>query len=154
MPVTSEPFLLDTSVVLTLLRGKELGTRIDAAYGLRASPLRPAVCIVTYGELLGLAHANRSTLGAKADSDIHSLMAELTIINVDDADVMQAYAEVYAHLRNHPKGSRANLGENDMWIAAAARASDSTLLTLDKHFDALDGAMIRRIYIEQTPRVR
>jgi hypothetical protein len=31
MPVTSEPFLLDTSVVLTLLRGKELGTRIDAA---------------------------------------------------------------------------------------------------------------------------
>lgn len=38
-----------------------------------------------------------------------------------------------------------------MWIAAATRASDSTLLTLDKDFDPLDGAMIRRFYIDRKP---
>ena len=39
-----------------------------------------------------------------------------------------------------------------MWIAAAARASDSTLLTLDKDFDPLEGEMIRRLYIERKPK--
>ncbi|HVJ93912.1 MAG TPA: type II toxin-antitoxin system VapC family toxin [Labilithrix sp.] len=145
-------FLLDTGVVLALMLGKDLGTRIDATYGLRASATRPAVCIVTYGELLAMAHANKATLGPKAEADIHATMSELNVINIDDDDVLQAYAEIYTHLRNHPKGSRTNVGENDMWIAAAARASDSTLLTLDKDFDPLEGEMIRRLYIERKPK--
>lgn len=79
-------------------------------------------------------------------------MSELNVINVDDENVLHAYAEIYTRLRNHPKGLRTNVGENDMWIAAAARASDSTLLTLDKGFDPLEGEMIRRLYIERKPR--
>lgn len=39
-----------------------------------------------------------------------------------------------------------------MWIAAAARASDSNLLTLDKDFDPLEGEMIQRLYIERKAR--
>jgi hypothetical protein len=50
------------------------------------------VCIVTYGELLAMAHANTATLGAKAEADIHATMSELNVINVDDEDVLQAYA--------------------------------------------------------------
>jgi predicted nucleic acid-binding protein len=141
-------YLLDTSVVLALIRGKALGVRIDTTYGLRASAIRPAACIVTYGELLAMALTNKDKLGAKAETEIHNAMAELTVIDIHDDDVLRAYAEIYAHLRNHPKGSRTNVGENDMWIAAAARASNSTLLTLDRDFDPLEGAMITRLYID------
>jgi predicted nucleic acid-binding protein len=142
-------YLLDTGVVLALINGKALGKRIDATYGLRASALRPAVCIVTYGELLAMARTNKDKLGPTAETEIHNAMAELTVIGIDDRDVLDAYAEIYEHLRNHPKGSRTNVGENDMWIAAASRASSSTLLTLDKHFDPLEGTMITRFYIDQ-----
>ena len=41
-------FLLDTSVVVALVRGKALGQRIDATYGLRAAPLRPLWCHVLH----------------------------------------------------------------------------------------------------------
>lgn len=141
-------YLLDTGVVLALINGKALGKRIDATYGLRASVLRPAACIVTYGELLAMARTNKDKLGAKAETAIHSAMSELTLISIDDRDVLDAYAEIYEHLRNHPKGSRTNVGDNDMWIAAATRASGSTLLTLDRDFDPLDDAMITRLYID------
>lgn len=150
--MTQPAYLLDTGVVLALINGKALGKRIDATYGLRASALRPAVCIVTHGELLALALTNRERHGTNAEAEIDNAISELTIINIDDRDVLDAYAEIYEHLRNHPKGSRTNVGQNDMWIAAATRASGSTLLTLDKDFDPLDGSMIKRLYID--PRIK
>jgi len=77
-----------------------------------------------------MARTNKDKLGAKAEAEIHNAMAELTLIDIDDRDVLDAYAQIYEHLRHHPKGS--------------------TLLTLDRDFDPLDGAMITRLYIDST----
>lgn len=140
-------YLLDTGVLLALLRGEELGRRIDAAYGLRASRLRPLVCVVSHGEILAMNRANK--LGDKRLKAAERALAELTTIDLHDEDVLRAYSEIYAHLREHPKGSRTNIGENDLWIAAATRASGATLLTLDRDFDPLDPAMIHRIHFPQ-----
>jgi predicted nucleic acid-binding protein len=101
---------------------------------------------------VALALIRGKALGAKAETELRNAMAELTVIDIHDDDVLRAYAEIYAHLRNHPKGSRTNVGENDMWISAAARASNSTLLTLDRDFDPLESAMITRLYID--PKVK
>ncbi|MBL8717482.1 MAG: PIN domain-containing protein [Myxococcales bacterium] len=145
-------YLLDTSVIVALLGGKELGARIDEAYGLRKSPLRPLVCVVTHGELKAMARVNK--LGPTKVAATELALGELTTIDLHDQDVLRAYAEIYDHLRSHPKGSRTNMGENDMWIAAATRAANATLLTLDTDFDALFPAMIQRVYIQrQSPVV-
>jgi hypothetical protein len=39
------------------------------------------------------------------------------------------------------------IGQNDCWIAAAARATDALLLTNDRDFDPLEGRFIRRAYV-------
>lgn len=59
----SDPlFLLDTSVVLFLVRGSALGEYLDQTYGLRASKTRPLVSIVTHGEVRSLATRNPAVL--------------------------------------------------------------------------------------------
>lgn len=140
-------YLLDTGVLMALINGKELGERIDAAYGLRASPNRPLVCIVTHGELWALAEKNG--FGEKKRDAIRGMLDHVVTVDVSDEAVIRAYAEVYAALHRHVKGSRTNIGENDMWIAACTRAVGATLLTHDAHFDALAPDIIQRHRIRQ-----
>ena len=79
------------------------------------------------------------------------MLDALVTIDISDALVVQSYAVVYEAFKRHPKGSRTNVGENDMWIAAATRATQATLLTLDAHFDALPRDVINRIHISSKP---
>jgi predicted nucleic acid-binding protein len=58
--------LLDTSVVLHVVRGKATGEALDRAFGLRARPDRPLISIITVGELLAFAR-QRGWGSAKVD---------------------------------------------------------------------------------------
>lgn len=40
------------------------------------------------------------------------------------------------------------MGQNDMWIAATAKATGATLLTTDRDFDHLQGEHIRRVWLD------
>ncbi|MEJ7608675.1 MAG: hypothetical protein WKF37_20995, partial [Bryobacteraceae bacterium] len=51
IPGVIQSYLLDTNILLGLLRGKALGERIDRAFGLKASLHRHAISIVTQAEL-------------------------------------------------------------------------------------------------------
>jgi hypothetical protein len=60
--------------------------------------------------------------------------------------VIDAYVELDLASQNHPDGAR-NMGKNDLWIAACAKAGSATLLTTDNDFshlipDHLDGEVI------------
>lgn len=48
-------WLLDTSIVLHLVRGKATGEALDRTFGLRDRLERPLISIVTVGELLAFA---------------------------------------------------------------------------------------------------
>ena len=52
------PYLLDTNVLLMLVRGGPRGAALDERFGLRSARLRPLVCIVTHGEVRALAQRN------------------------------------------------------------------------------------------------
>jgi tRNA(fMet)-specific endonuclease VapC len=41
-----------------------------------------------------------------------------------------------------------NMQKNDLWIAAAARASDAILLTTDRDFDHLPLALVKHEFID------
>jgi len=70
----------------------------------------------------------------------------LPLVRGNHPSVIDAYVEVDLVSQNHPDGAR-NMGKNDLWIAACARAAGATLLTADNDFthlipDHLDGEVI------------
>jgi len=145
--MASPLYLLDTSVLVTLLSGGYRGDFIDSRFKLRASPVRPLVCIVSHGELRALARVN--VHDQRKRNAMEKMLDELVTIDISDNNVLLAYEEVYEALRHHPGGARTNSGENDMWIAAAARATKATLVTLDTHFDPLFPKVILREYVDR-----
>lgn len=48
-------YLLDTNILVHLIRGDETGKRIDERFGLRENLLVCAISVVTVGEMLSLA---------------------------------------------------------------------------------------------------
>jgi predicted nucleic acid-binding protein len=64
----------------------------------------------------------------------HALVEEIAV----DRDAARLYAEIVTDLRH--KGSP--IPTNDVWIAACAARTGSTLLTYDRHFEAVDRASV------------
>lgn len=139
-------YLLDTSVVLALVRGKELGHRIARTYQLSSQPMRPLLCSVSQGELWALAEANGWEEARRRA--LAEMLASLVIVDPGNPMVVDAYVALYMVCRRHPRGSRVNMGENDLWIAAAARAAGTTLLTLDRDFEHIPREAVDVVYID------
>jgi tRNA(fMet)-specific endonuclease VapC len=68
-------------------------------------------------------------------------------VDINVAEVIDAYVEIDVYSQQHPGGAR-NMGKNDLWIAACAKASGATLLTTDKDFDHLNPGMISVEYVD------
>jgi predicted nucleic acid-binding protein len=147
--MAGELYLLDTNILVVLDKGKALGTHIATTFELTAKLSNACVCIVTHGELSALSRVNDFTEAQR--ENIETMLDSLVTVDINDELVIESYAVIYEALRKHPKGSRANVGENDMWIAAATRATGATLLTLDTDFDALPLEVINRIHISSKP---
>jgi predicted nucleic acid-binding protein len=135
----SKAYVLDTSTLLNLIRGNELGLQIDAAYGLRAAMHRHAISIVTHGELLVL--AERNNWGEAKRSALDLALDNLVTINIDSAPLVQAYVQVEEACRNIPGGER-KMGQNDMWIAATALLCGMPIITTDGDFRHLNERLI------------
>jgi tRNA(fMet)-specific endonuclease VapC len=124
-------YVLDTGVLLNLVRGKELGMRIDREFGLTRSMRLQTVSIVTHGELKVL--AERNEWGAEKRNALAFALDNLVTVNIESEALVEAYVQVDRACRNISGGNR-TLGQNDMWIAATALLSGLPLLTTDKDF--------------------
>ena len=138
-------YVLDTNILLALIRGKALGTSIDTAYGLRANLQRHVVSIVSQAELLVLADRN-NWAQAKRDA-VRLIFDNLVVLPVDGEALLQAYSEVSRADMVWPEGPR-NMGKNDIWIAATAVSAGLPLLTTDKDFRFLDGGFVQVLWID------
>ena len=141
----SQSYVLDTSVLLNLVRGHELGKSIDRAFGLRATFHRHVISIVSHGELRVLA-ARRQWNGQKLDA-LTLALQELVTVNVDNGAMVDAYVRVEEGCRN-ASGSARKMGQNDMWIAATALHAGLPLITTDRDFDHLDGRLIQVHWVD------
>lgn len=134
-------YLLDTNVVLALIRANPLGQFIDQQYGLRAALNRSMICVVTVGEMLSL--VRQFNWGQPKQDELRSLLNEIVWLDINHPDILDAYGEVdHASLKQGRK-----LGKNDAWIAATAKVTGATLLTTDPDFDHLQGTYLDRIWI-------
>lgn len=65
-------YLLDTNVLVALIRANTLGEAIDQRFGLHANINRSMICIVTVGEMLSL--ARQFGWGAARRNDLEELL--------------------------------------------------------------------------------
>jgi tRNA(fMet)-specific endonuclease VapC len=121
-------YLLDTGIVLLATRAGNASKVIDAQFGLSESSFRPAVCEVSVGELLAFANANH--WGDKRKAALMERLKASLILPISHPGVHQRWADMQSALQ----AAGHTVGQNDIWIAAAASVTGLTVLSTDKDF--------------------
>jgi predicted nucleic acid-binding protein len=95
------------------------------------------------GEMFAL--ARKFGWGAQKITELNKLLMQVVWVDINHNDILAAYGEL------DDLSSRAgrSMGKNDVWIAATAKVTGSTLLTTDGDFDHLHPAQLTRIRIDQ-----
>jgi predicted nucleic acid-binding protein len=120
------PYLLDTNVVLFATReNSPVSAAIDAQFGLRQSPFRPAVCEVTVAELLAFAQS----WGERRRTLLKQIIDEVLVIPISMPDIHRRWASLYSYARS--KGLQIQQDHNDVWIAATAHVAGLRLISSD-----------------------
>lgn len=140
---TASAYLLDTNILVHLIRGNAVGLAIDAHFGLRGALNRCVVSVVTVGEMYAL--ARKYDWGPAKQDALRKLLAELVWVDINHPDILTAYGELDA--LSDRAGRR--MGKNDLWIAATAKVSGAILLTTDGDFDHLHPTHITRTRIDE-----
>jgi tRNA(fMet)-specific endonuclease VapC len=136
------PLLLDTNIVLHLCRGGTAAQRLDARYKLLSRPKSPLVSVVTVGEMLAFAR-DRGWGTARHDA-LQAVLYQLVRTDINQSAVLNAFADIKTELVR----SGRSVSDNDIWIAATAKATGALLLTTDRDFDPLDPSHITREWVD------
>jgi tRNA(fMet)-specific endonuclease VapC len=129
MPDASTPLLLDTPILLHLVRRDALAEWALGYYRFLEQASQPLVSVVSVGEIyaislrLGWGHAKRQQL--------ERILDQALTVPLDYPRLVEAYARIDTHCRR----MGTPLGENDTWIAATAHATGARLLTTDRDFN-------------------
>lgn len=123
---------LDTNVIVHWIRQNEIGIRLRDDYKLHERADRPIYSTIVEGELRALAKVWK--WGQHKLDALDKILAELVRVDAGFPDVVKAYAEIYAADQT---GGR-NTGQNDIWIAATAKAANAVLLTCDDDFSRMN----------------
>lgn len=144
--MAGEAILLDTNILIAYVREGRLAVAIESHIRLQSGSTEGLVSVVSIGEALAFARKNQWS--AERQEKLRTMMrTRLAPIDISRAEVLDAYAEIYDFLHRVRKPAHP-IGENDMWIAATARATGATLVTMDKHFDHLHPDYIKRLWID------
>ena len=139
------PYLLDTNILLHLVRGKNLGIHIQKEFSLFEEKVRPLISIVTCGEIWSL--AEQKDWEEEKRNFLKRTLEALTLVDINHPSTIQAYVEIDAFSHKHPKGA-IQMGKNDLWIAACTKFTKTTLLTTDKDFLHLTPEQIPVVWID------
>lgn len=141
MSETPSRVVLDTCVLIHLLRGNDLGRKIDAQFGLTRGEATVLISAVTLGE--GRSLALQWGWGADRIQRMEKLFRGLLVMGVDLDPVLDLYAMIDKHSCDQGR----KMGKNDLWIAATAAATHATLLTTDRDFDHIDPSLVSHLWI-------
>lgn len=138
-------YCLDTNIVLALVRGSDLGKKVDQAFGLISAPQFHTISIVSHGELFTL--ADRRNWGDTKMAVLERAVREFVTVDVAGAKIVEAYRAVESLSAAVPSGA-IHLGKNDIWIAATAIIVEQPLITTDHDFDHLDGKLLKVFWVD------
>jgi tRNA(fMet)-specific endonuclease VapC len=142
--------VLDTNVLVHIIRGKAAGRWIDSEFDLSQRPDRPLCSVVSVGELQHF--AMRRNWGQGKTDALRDLLGNIVVIQLGARGIIESYATVGTYM----EGIGRQMKQNDQWIAATAAATNAILLTTDTDFDELHPDYLERIYIDpmKLPRDR
>lgn len=146
MKLADEPLVLDTNILLHLLRGKKAAEFLEREYGISRRSPRAIISVVTKGELKALGY--KFDWGPTQHERLDAMLAGLPAADISHRAVWNAYAEI--ELSSIALGVK--MGKNDLWISATTLLIvGGVLLTTDADFDHLApiGVKVERILEEQ-----
>ena len=118
--------MLDTNVIIKYLAGEE------SAKLLMDNASEKSVSVIVLGELqYGAQKSSRTESNMALFADFLSGFA---IIPIDES-----IAAIYGVVKEQLRIKGIKIPENDVWIAATAKARQCRLLTFDSHFESVDG---------------
>ncbi len=145
-------YVLDTNILLSLVRNSNLGVKINQDFGILNSQHQVSISITSRAEILSI--AKKRDWGNNKIQKLEELLKNFALLTLNES-VVQKYVEMDAYSQGKdktriypPNFSAKNMGKNDLWIAATAAVTSSTLLTTDKDFDHLDTVFIPVIRID------
>ena len=141
-------YLLDTNILVHLVREDAVGHRLLGQYDLRRRQPRPLICEVTHGELHPL--ALQFQWGAHRVRRAQELLDYFVTVSISSDSVYETYAEMDQYCVAQGRV----LGDNDVWIAAVTEVSLAHLLTTDRDFDPLHGVFITGEWVDPQLDVR
>lgn len=148
--------VIDTCIVLHILRGKEISKKIISEID-KINNVSIIVSTVTKAELESMKIQNN--WGGPRCKALDDFLKEVTYIDISNSD--QNLIDSYKNIDSFSKckstdlhgkkliGSSRNMGKNDLWIAATALTLKSPLMTADGDFDHLNKTFIDIIKISQ-----
>jgi tRNA(fMet)-specific endonuclease VapC len=124
-------YLVDTDWVISFLNGRPTAVNLIAVLAERGI----ALSVVTVGEIL------EGILGAPLPSVKRSQFDHLAR-SVDVIPVTLPVAQMYAEIRRDLRRRGLLIPDNDVWIAASARAESLTLVSRDEHFERISNLQL------------
>jgi len=123
--------IIDTNVIIKLLGGDEHAAEIFAGNENISVP------VIVAGELFyGAYKSTRKEENMKLFADFLSNYPLLPV----NGEIAVLYGEIKTNLLKNGF----TIPENDIWIAATAKAYRCVLITFDSHFDSIEGLNILR----------
>lgn len=127
-------FLFDTNILFLLLKRPQHIEKFEQEFGQIASR-NHFVASVTLGELLSM--VKRNGWSERRIQDMERMYKNFFQQGIDPREIQEAYAEIemYNQLKHpnfHPADGQAKkMGQNDVWIAAAAKVLGAEVVTTD-----------------------
>ncbi|MFK7972946.1 MAG: type II toxin-antitoxin system VapC family toxin [Bacteroidia bacterium] len=144
-------YLFDTNAVLMYLKDREITHVINTELNPLYSENLPFISVVTLGEIEAI--ITRNKWGKQKIDRINSFINNFVVADINAENVIKMFGEIDAFSQGkHPtislNDSARNMGKNDLWIAATASVTDSTLITSDRDFLHLKGTFLNLAFID------
>lgn len=142
MKLPDEQLILDTNILLHLLRARNAGRAIETTYAVGQRTPRALISVVTKGELKALGY--KFGWNAAQRDRLNAMLSGLLSADISHDSIQEAYARL-----DHASATfGVKMGKNDLWIAATAQVTGGVLLTTDRDFDHLHPSSVRVEYVD------
>jgi len=136
-------YVLDTRLVVHVVRGSQIGEVADKRFALRTRPERPLISVTTIAEVRRAAATLAKRWTPEQVSQLDALLAEFSPVNIHSRLVQDAYVQIGSTLDN----ALETIPDRKVWVAAVAAATNAALLTYDTDYQRIPGNMLNVVFV-------
>ena len=136
-------YVLDTRLVVHVVRGSQIGKAADKRFALRTRPERPLISVTTVAEVRRAAATLAKRWTPEQVAQLDALLAEFSWVNINSRVVQDAYVRIGSTLDN----ALETIPDRKLWVAAVASATNAALLTYDTDYQRIPSHMVNVVFV-------